>query len=204
MIEGSPYNLVTAINDQPLSAAGNAAEQLKLHREIERRRGESARDRAKRIARYEKERAHDHQMLQEMTSAFQFHLSGEAQIDGHACWVLDADPKPGYTGSSRESKVLKGMKGRLWIDKATDQWVKVHAEVVKPVSFFGFLAKVGPGTQFDLEQAPVSDNVWMPKKFSVHVNATTLGIFNGNSTEDDTYRDYQPMPQAPALLQSTK
>jgi hypothetical protein len=204
MIDGSPYNMATAVNDQPLSASDKAAEQRKLEREIEKRRDESQRDRERRIAKYVKDRSHEHQMLQEMVHAFQFRLTGDAQIDGHACWVLDARPNPSYQGRSHESKVLKGMTGRLWIDKATNQWVKVHAEVIRPVSFYGFLAKVGPGTQFDLEEAPVSDNVWMPKRFRVLVHATALGLFNQNSTEDDTYRDYRPMPQTSALLQSTK
>ncbi len=147
---------------------------------------------------------HDHEMLQEMVDAFQFHLTGEAQINGRSCWILDAEPKSGYQATNHEGRVLKGMKGRLWIDKATYQWVKVHAEVVKPVSFYGFLAKVGPGTEFDLEQAPVMDNVWMPTRFDVRVNSTALGFLNENSTDNETYRDYQPMPQASALLQSGK
>ncbi len=204
MIDGSPYNLVTAINDQSLAADEKAAEQRKLQKEIERRRNESDRERKRRIAKFDKERSHDHEMLQEMVDAFQFRLTGEAQVDGRACFVLNAEPKPGYEAPNREARILKGMKGQLWIDKASNQWVKVHAEVVKPVSFFGFLAKVGPGTEFDLEQAPVMDNVWMPVRFAVRVNSTALGFFNENSTENDTYRDYQPMPQASALLQSTK
>ncbi len=204
MIDGSPYNFVTAINDEPLSPEEKAAEQSKLQREIERRQKESERERERRIAKYRKESEHNHQMLQEMVGAFEFHLTGEAQVDGHACWVLDANPKPGYESSDHEGRVLKGMKGQLWIDKATNQWVKVHAEVVKPVSFYGFLAKVAPGTEFDLEQAPVANGVWLPKTFHVTVRASALGFFSENSSETDTYRDYQPMPQASALLQSTK
>jgi hypothetical protein len=204
MIDGSPYSVVTAINDQPLSPDEQAAEQRKLAKEIDKRRKESERERQKRIAKYDKERDRDHQMLQEMVDAFQFHLSGEAEVDGHPCWALDAEPRPGYAPSNHEGRVLKGMKGQLWIDKATNQWVKVHAEVVKPVSFFGFLAKVGPGTEFDLEQAPIADGVWLPKVFNVRVNASALGFLNQDSSENDTYQDYQPMPQASALLQSTK
>src|ERR1700733_1096004 len=203
MIDGSPYNLVTAINDQPLSPDEKMAEQRKLEKEIARRRNESEREREKRIARYRKEGERDHKMREEMIDAFDFRLKGEARVDGHDCWVLDAEPKPGYEPSGHEGRVLKGMKGRLWIDKASDQWVKVHAEVVKPVSFYGFLAKVGPGTEFDLEQAPVADDVWMPKAFNVTVRASALGFFSENSTESDSYRDYQPMPLASALLHST-
>ena len=139
-----------------------------------------------------------------MVDAFQFQLAGEAAVDGHACWVLDAAPKPGYRPATREGRILEGMKGRLWVDQQTYQWVKVHAEVVRPVSLHGFLAKVAPGTEFDLEQAPVTDNLWLAKRFSVQVKASALGILNEDSTEIDTYRDYRPMPQPSALLQSIK
>ncbi len=203
MVAGSPYDLVTANYDQPLSPSEKAAEERKLQREIRRRQEESIHERERRIAKYQKEAERDHQMLQEMIDAFQFHLAGEAQVDGHSCWVLNAEPKPGYDPTDHEGRVLKGMKGRLWIDKATYQWVKVQAEVVKPVSFYGFLAKVGPGTQFYLEQEPVGNGIWMPKVFNVQVYASALGFLNENSIEHDVYLDYQPMPQALALLNST-
>jgi len=204
MIDGSPYNLVTAINDQPLSPEEKATEQRKLQKEIEKRQKESERERQRRIAKYQRESNRNHEMLQQMVDAFEFHLAGETEVEGHPCWVLDAEPRPDYEPSDHEGRVLKGMKGRLWIDKATNQWVKVHAEVVRPVSFYGFLAKVGPGTEFDLEQAPVADGVWMPKVFNVSVHASALGLFSENSVENESYRDYQPMPQVSALLQSTK
>jgi hypothetical protein len=204
MIDGSPYNLVTAINDEPLSADAKAAEKRRLEKEIEKRRKESERERQRRIAKYLKESNRDHKMLQEMVDAFVFHLAGQTQVEGHACWFLEASPRPGYEPNNHEGRVLKGMKGQLWIDQATNQWVKVHAEVVRPVSLYGFLAKVGPGTEFDLEQAPVADGLWLPKAFRVRVNASALGFVSENSNENETYRDYQPMPRALALLQSTK
>jgi hypothetical protein len=204
MIDGSPYNVVTAVNGQPVSPDEKAAEERKLHKEIERRQKESERERERRVAKYEKERNRDHRMLQEMVDAFEFKIAGEAQIDGHPCWIMDAQPKAGFEATDHEGHVLKGMKGQLWIDKASNQWVKVHAEVVRPVSFYGFLAKVGPGTAFDLEQEPVADGVWLPKAFSVKVRASALGFVNENSEQSETYLDYKPMPQALALLESTK
>ena len=204
MIDGSPYNLVTAVDDRPLPTSERALEERKLEREVEKRQKESERERQRRVAKYNREREHDHQMLQGMVDAFQFRLSGEAQMDGHDCWILDAQPRPDYEPTNHEGRVMKGMKGRLWVDKASYQWVKVHAEVVRPVSFYGFLAKVGPGTDFELEQAPVAGGVWMPTAFRVNVHASALGFVSENSSENDTYRDYQPMPQVSALLQSTK
>jgi hypothetical protein len=142
-------------------------------------------------------------MPRAMVDAFQFQLAGDAEVDGHACWVLDATPKPGYRPSTREGRILEGMKGRLWVNQRTYQWVKVHAEVVRPVSLHGFLAKVAPGTEFDLEQTPVTD-IWLARRFSVRVKASALGFFSENSTEIDTYRDYQPTPRPSAVIQSTK
>jgi hypothetical protein len=51
------------------------------------------------------------------------------------------------------------MQGKLWIDKDSFQWVKVEAQVMHPVSIEGFLAKVEPGTHFELEKEPVATDM---------------------------------------------
>jgi hypothetical protein len=199
-IDGSPYHRQIAVNDQPLSEGARAEEERKLRAEIARREHESDRERAKRIAKYERERDQDHAMLYAMAEAFDYRLVGEEKVNGHDCWVLEASPKRGYQPRNRETRVLTGMAGKLWVDKNEYQWVKVSAEVTKPVSFYGFFAKVGPGTRFELEQEPVADNLWLPKHFSVHVNATAFGFINENSTDDETYGSYKPVSGATAKL----
>ena len=199
MIDGSQYHRLIAVNDHPLSPGERAAEEDKLRAEVFKRGHESDRERQRRIAKYLKERDQNHAMLKEMGEAFEFRLSGDAKVDGHDCWVLDAAPKPGYQPKNRDTKVLTGMKGKLWIDKSQYEWVRVEAEVVHSVSLYGIVARVGPGTRFFLEQAPVAGNLWLPKHFSVTVNASALGFINENSTDDETYSDYEPMPTTAAL-----
>ncbi len=196
MIDGSPYNKMTAIDGHPLSKAEQQAEDGKLQQEISKRNHESPRERARRIAKYQKERTQDVAMMLEMGDAFAYRLVAETKLDGHDVYEFEATPKPGYVPKTRETKVLVGMRGTLWVDKATYQWVKVQAEVIRPVSFYGFLAKVGPGTSFLLEQEPVAPNVWMPKHFAVKVRASALGFINEDSTDDETYRNYRPMTKA--------
>jgi hypothetical protein len=200
MIDGSQYNRLVAIEDRPLSGGEQAEEERKLRVEIHKRQHESDHERAKRIAKYEKERRHDHAMLMGMVDAFDFQLAGEENVNGHDCWVMDARPKRGYQPKDHETKVLSGMSGRLWIDKSQDQWVRVKAEVFKPVSFFGFVAKVGPGTRFLLEQEQVADNLWLPRHFSMQVKASAFGFFDESSTDDETYREYKPLPKTSAEL----
>lgn len=203
MIEGSEYHKLIALNDQPLSKTQEQQEQQKLQAEVDRRKHESSRERARRVARYQRERRQDHAMIAEMTKAFNFQLIGSETVDGHECWVFDAVPKPGYQPPSRDAKVLTGMRGKLWVDKQHYEWAKVQGEVVSPVSY-GIFAKVSPGTRFELEQAPVSADLWMPKHFSMRVNAKALGFINENSTDDETYKNYQPLSKVRELSELTK
>jgi len=196
MMEGSQYNQLIAKNDRPLSSEEQAAEEKKLKQEIRKRKSESADERSKRIGKYQQERNQDHAMMLEMVSAFDFLPAGEQDVRGRPAYVFEASPKPGYVPKSRDAKVLTGMKGRLWVDKGTFQWAKVQAEVIKPVSFYGFLARVEPGTSFLLEQAPVTGRIWLPIQFRQQVSAKALGIISENSFEEETYSNYKPLSQA--------
>ncbi len=200
MIDGSPYSRLIAVDDKPLSSVEQAEELGKLQNEIHERQEESDRARQKRIDKYLKERLQDSALLKGMLGVFDFRLVGQQTVDGHECWVLDAPPKHGYEPVSRETKVLKGMRGRLWVDEDSGQWVKVQAEVVRTVSLYGFFAKVRPGTRFLLEQEPIAPHLWLPKHFTTRVSASALGFFNEDSMDDETYSKYEPMSQTLSQL----
>ena len=199
MIEGSPYNKLIAENDHPLSKEEQQAEEQKFRTEVASRQNETPRERKRRIAKYQKERFQDQAMMREMAEAFNFKLVAETKMDGRDVYQFEATPKPGYVPKTRDTKVLTAMKGTLWINKETNQWVKVEAQVTHPVSFYGVFAKVGAGTRFELEQVPVGGNIWLPKHFAVRVNASALGFINENSTDDETYSNYRPNSQALAM-----
>lgn len=153
MMDGSPYRRLVAVDGQPLPATRQRQEKQKQARELARRQAEPADERQLRIQKYQKDREHDHLLMTQMEVAFDFRLIGEDTVAGHPVYVLDAEPKRGYKPVNREAKVLTGMKGKLWVDKDGFHWAKVEAEVVRPVTFAGFLAKVGPGTKFVLESS---------------------------------------------------
>jgi hypothetical protein len=192
MIDGSRYSRLVAVDGKPLPPDQAKEEMQKLQAAIARRDRESASEHAARVEKYRKQRDQEHLMFQQMTRAFNFRFAGETKLDGHDVYVFDAEPRPDYVPPNQKAKVLTGMRGRLWIDKATYHWVKVQAEVVQPVSISGFLAKVEPGTQFTLENRPVAPNVWLPARFSMNVQAKILGLFSHNSSESDTYSHYRP------------
>ncbi len=204
MILGSPYQRLVAVNEKPLPADEQEAEQRKLEQAIATRRKESPRQRAQRIAKYERDRKRDHLLMEQLTEAFDFKLQGTQKLGPHEVYLLQATPRADYQPPNTQAKVLTGMEGRLWIDTKTYQWVKVEAIVVHPVSIAGFIARVEPGTRFELENVPVAENVWLPKHFAMKANAKVLLMFNHNQQEDDTFFNYQKAEPNQALSSSGK
>jgi hypothetical protein len=197
MIDGSQYNTLIAINGEPLSSEQKSEEESKLKAEIAKRATQSSSERTARIQKYKKDRDEEHLLLQQMTQAFTFKLAGEEKIDGRDCYVLDATPDPGYQPPVTKARVLTGMKGRMWIEKVGYHWARVKAEVFRSVEFGLFLAKVSPGTEFQLDQAPVEGSIWMPSHFSQRVNAKVLGIYSIRSAHEEYYSNYQRQDNRP-------
>ena len=196
MILGSPYERLIAVNGKPLTPDGQADEQRKLDAVMFQRRHESPQKRERRVAKYEKDRKRDHLLMNELVKAFDFRLLGQQKLGPHEVYVLEATPRAGYKAPNMEAQVLTGMQGKLWIDKNTFQWVKVEAQVIHAVSIEGFLARVEPGTSFELEKMPVAHDIWLPKHFVMKSRAKILFFFRSNTQEDDTYFDYHQAVQS--------
>jgi hypothetical protein len=190
MIDGSPYERLVAVDGNPISTEDAAKEQEKLNQARKERKAEASERRRQRIAKYEKDRQRDHAMMSQLTQAFTFKLLGQKKVRSYTVYVLRATPRRGYNPPNLETQVLTGMQGELWIDTKSYQWVKVTAEVIRPVSIIGFLAQVEPGTKFELEKMPVGDGIWMPMRFSMRSHAKVLYMFNRASQEDDTFSNY--------------
>src|SRR4051795_1009131 len=191
MIDGTPYYRLIAMNGKPLSRSQQAQEKKKEQQAAAERAAESPAQRRDRIEKFEKERRRDAEMMAQLTKAFTFTLVGQQKVRGFDVWALKATPCKDYQPPTMETQVLTGMRGQLWIDQKTFQWVKVVAEVVHPVSIGGFLARVEPGTRFELENAPVAGGGAVASHFSMKSDAKVLHMFDHSSQEEDTYFDYQ-------------
>ena len=190
MLYGSPYQRLIAVNGHPLSPEKQKEEQAKYEKAVSERQHESPDKRSQRIAKYQAERKRDHTLIEQMTTAFDFHLVGKRALNGYKVYVLRATPRQGYKPPDRDSQVLTGMEGTLWIDQKTFQWVKVEAHVIHPVKIIGFLAEVEPGTRFEVEKRPVTNDIWMATGFSMRSNAKVMLVFSRKGGEDDSYFNY--------------
>lgn len=191
MLAGSPYHRLVAVDGEPLSASEDAEQELKLKQTVAARSKETSQQRAKRIAEWERARQRNEFLIEQLTRAFAFEMKGTRQQDGHEVYVLAATPRADYRPPNNQAKVLTGMKGELLIDRDSFQWVKAWAEVFRTVSIAGFLARVEPGTRFELRQAPVAPGIWMPTFFSMRATAKVFLFVPRNTEEQDTYFNYR-------------
>jgi hypothetical protein len=191
MIEGSPFSRLVSVQGGRTPAADSQEREKTLRREMSKRVNESPRERRKRIDKYNEERNRDHAMLMELRNAFEYKVGGEQKTNGREVIVLNGIPKTDYIPTSRETKILSGMEVTFWIDKRTYQWRRVEADIKMPVSVYGMIGKVNPGTRFILDQEPISSTLWLPTHFQIQVRATALGFINQNFSREEIYRDYR-------------
>lgn len=190
IFEGSDYYMPIAIDDKPLSADQQKLELKRLREEVARRSHEGPQEAWQRVEQYRKTREQNGILLEEFTKAFDFTSAGEEMVNGNACYVLEARPRVGYRPPNRTAKILTGMQGRLWIDKKSFHWVRVEAQVLKPVSVVGLFARVLPGTRMELDMTPVNDSIWLVSRFAVDMR---LSIFWRKSTKgtETTFNGYR-------------
>jgi len=200
MIDGSPYSRLVAVNGEPLSAQQAAVEAKKQAAAVKLRQGQSASARQARIAKYQRGQQRDNLMISQLSKAFNFTVEREDKLDGFDVWVLKATPRAGYKPPTMQAQVLPGMQGELWIDKKTYEWVKVVAQVIRPVSIDGVLALVEPGTEFEIEKKPVADGIWQVTHFSSRASAKVLHLFSHKEQDEVTFFDFQPAKGAPLTI----
>jgi hypothetical protein len=186
----SVYRLV-AKDDKPLSDKEAAKEDEKIQKLIDKRRNESDSERAKRLKKEEKEREDGREFVKEIGDAYNFTHVGTEQIEGRETYVIAAEPRPGFEPGRKEAKLLQKIRGRIWIDAAENQWVRLDAEVIDTISFGLFLARLHKGTHIVTEQTRVNDEVWLPRHTAVHVDVRVALLKNFNVNIDVTDKDYK-------------
>jgi len=190
-IYGEGVERLIAKDDQPLSAEEAKKEDDKIQKIIDKRKNESQEERRKRLEKEEKAREEDRQFVLEVVDAFNFRLVGSEVLDGRDTWVLEGEPRPGYEPKHREAKMLSKFKGRVWIDRADAQWVKLDLAAIDTISFGLVLARIHKGAHVLVEMTRVNDEVWLPKHVQFRLDARVALLKNYRENIEQTFRDYK-------------
>jgi hypothetical protein len=185
LLDGSPYRRLVARDDHPLPPAEERKEYEQLARSIAERRGETAAQRAQRLAEYDRRPEWQREAWRELPEAFDFRLAAEEVRDGHSLYVIQATPRQGYQPRSRTAKVLAHLQAKLWVDRQDYRLVKAEVEVVDTISMGLFLVRVAKGSRAAFEQTRVNDEVWLPRQVRAFVSIR-LGLLKMLRIEQET------------------
>ena len=180
-----------AKDDKPLSEGDARKEDDKIQKIIEKRKNESEDDRRKRLEKQNKEQEQGRQFVKEIADAYIFHFVGEEDLNGRKSQVIDAAPRPGYEPRMKDAKFLPKFRFRVWLDEAEKQWVKLDIECIDTVSVGLFLLRLHKGSNIQIEQVRVNDEVWLPRHVALKLDARLALLKGLNISEDVTFRDYR-------------
>jgi hypothetical protein len=190
-VYGEQVERLTAKDGKPLSADEAKKEDDKIQKIIDRRKNESDKDRNKRLEREAKDRDEDRKFVLEIADAFNFRLLGSEIIEGQDTWIIEGDPRPDFKPKNRQAQILSKFKGRVWIDKKEEQWVKIDVTAIDTISVGFGLARFHKGTQAVVEMTKVNDELWLPKHVLFHVDLRLALLKSYNEDVEQTYSDYK-------------
>jgi len=205
MLYGQQVRRLIARNDKPLSAEQAAKEEKKLQKIMREREQETPAQREKRLRKEAKEREEDRAFVREVADAYTFRLVSTETLGGRETYVIDADPRPDFHPHLKDAKYLPKFRGRVWIDSAETQWVKLEVEAIDTVSWGLFLARIHKGSRINLELTRVNDDVWLPRSVTLKLSARVALLKSFNVIQNISYRDYKkfrsdvrilPVPEA--------
>ena len=178
ILYGEPFEKLVAKDGKPLSPDEQKKQDEKFQNETRKRENETPEERKKRLEKFEKERQDSRAFVREVLDAYNFRLVSQEVLDSRKVWVIDADPRPGFQAKRKEARILPKIKPRFWIDQQDYQWVKLHGDVLDTISWGWVLARLHRGTTFDLQQMRVNNEVWLPKRVDVRLDAR-IGLVKG-------------------------
>ena len=185
---GKRYEHLIEKDGKPLPPAEARKEQARMDKASAEASRLSPQERDRRFADYTRQRAKQRDSLQGIPDAYDFTLLGKPVLNGRPCYLIQAQPKDSYRG--KNSNVLRHVSGKLWIDQADYEWVRVESDILDDISFGLFLAKLSKGATFTLERVRVNNEVWLPKQLNVKLSARAL-VKNFRFEEAITYSDYR-------------
>jgi hypothetical protein len=191
-LEDGDYRRLIKRNGQPLSDGDARKEEQKLEASIKKRVNLSESQQAKLAAKRAERRRREEQLWNEVPKAFDFMPAGRETQHGRTVLIFDALPRPEYSPSDGELKILKKIKGRLWIDEEDSQISRADIQFVEDIKFgLGFLAKVNKGGSLKIWQKKVNSEVWFPYHSEVLVNGK-IALFKGfNLKFVSDFRNYR-------------
>lgn len=101
--------------------------------------------------------------LNDVVATLRFALAGREVRGGRDMIVVQFEARPDADPQTRQGRIAKVLKGRIWVDEAAREVVRAEAIAVDSVSFgAGLIARLNEGAIVTFTRERVDDDVWLP------------------------------------------
>jgi hypothetical protein len=200
--------MLIAVNDQPLTAEQQTAEESHLTWLIN-----NPDQLRKKAAREKEDEARSLRIVKALPDAFCYEYAGTEDStaglgkSGDQLVRLKFKPNPAYNPPSREEQVLRGMEGELLIDKETRHLARIDGILFQEVTFgWGILGHLDKGGHFRVQQADLGlgDGAWGITEMNLNFAGKILMFKGLNIVSNEVLSDFRLLPEKLTFAQGVK
>jgi hypothetical protein len=194
-LSGRRVEKLVAENGQPLSAVASAKEEARIaeiirKNEERKRSGKAEADRLKREA--ERRESKDEPTAERILRLCRFVNGHRETFRGREVLAYDFESRPDVKGEGRVDSWIQKVVGKVWIDEAARQLLRLEARLTDSLKVAGGLfASVHKGSTMALEQELVRGEIWLPTLGEVNMSARFLLVKGLRTSQTTRFTDYR-------------
>jgi len=192
---GGTYKRLIEIDGKPLPPAElarrDAEHERDLRTEAERARRETGAQRAERQRKADEERRERNAILDDAVAVFEPTFAGRDRLDGRSVLVVDLNPRARARPGTREGRWMKQFRGRIWVDEAEYQIVRLDMHAFEDVTIgWGIIGRVHKDSRAVFSRRRF-ENVWLPAESTYEASGRTLLFRPFKFSVTATYSNYR-------------
>lgn len=136
----------------------------------------------------------EQEIIDDAFGVFDIQATGRELVDGRPAIVLQFRPRipATYRPKTFEGKNMQHVAGKAWVDEQDHQLARVQIEVTDAISIgLGILARLQKGASIVAERRKFNDEIWLPVRTEVALNAKILLLKGFNIREITEYSDHK-------------
>ena len=177
-VKGKPVRRLVAENGRPLSAREQAEEDRRNLEKIEA------------IASGKVASEVPEERISAILERYFFRAVGREEVAGRTALVFDFEPLPGKRDLDSDN-VLRSLTGRLWVDEAEEEIVRMHVKNASSIKWGLGLGAVVSSLESRVEFRKVDDRVWLPLRDEMDASGRILLLKRFRKRVSRSYGNYR-------------
>jgi len=177
------------MNDQPLND-----EQRRIEDQKNQKLLNSPDEQRRRLKEQKEDERRANSIVRALPDAFIYEFDGPSD-EPHVV-RLRFRPNPSFDPSDRETQVLKGMAGNMYIDTAANRMKRMDGNLIDDVNFgWGFFGKLHKGGHFEIRESDVGDGNWQVTYSNLDFTGKVLLFKKLRIKETQEMSDFHRIPE---------